>query len=294
VLGDYSLEDLRPYIDWTPFFQSWQLRGKYPAIFDDEIIGEEAQRLYDDANLLLDQIIDEKWLQAKGVFGIFPSNSVNHDDLRIFDHIQQSKEIIRVHHLRQQKKKSAGQPNYSLADFIAPESSGKQDYIGGFAVSTGFGIEEHIKAFESDHDDYQAIMLKALADRLAEAFAERLHERVRKEFWGYSKDEHLTNESLIKEKYQGIRPAPGYPACPEHTEKELLFDLLSVPENTGIELTSSMAMYPAASVSGWYFSHPESRYFTVSQIDQDQVADYAERKGYTIEEAEKWLAPLLS
>jgi 5-methyltetrahydrofolate--homocysteine methyltransferase len=294
VLEDYPLDDLRSYIDWTPFFLSWQLRGKYPAIFKDEVIGNEARKLFEDANQMLDQLISEKWLKAKGVYGMFPANAIEEDDIQIFHPSDPQQKLMRVHHLRQQKKKSSGQPNYCLSDFMAPQSTGKKDYLGAFAVSTGFGIENHVKAFEADHDDYNAIMLKALADRLAEAFAERLHERIRREMWGYASNESLSNDLLIKEKYQGIRPAPGYPACPEHTEKELLFELLNAQENTGIELTSSMAMYPAASVSGWYFSHPKSQYFAISQIDRDQVTNYAKRKGLTIEEAEKWLAPLLS
>ncbi len=292
VFEEYSLEELREFIDWTPFFLSWQLRGKYPAIFDDEVVGVEARKVYDDANALLDQVISEKWLTAKGVLGIFRAHTVNDDDIEIFQP-SEKEESMMFHHLRQQVKKSAGQPNYCLTDFLAPSHLEKEDYIGAFAVSTGFGIEDRVAAFEKNHDDYNAIMLKAIADRLAEAFAECLHQRVRKEFWGYANGEMLDNNDLIKEKYSGIRPAPGYPACPEHTEKENLFKLLDVQNRIGIELTSSMAMYPTAAVSGWYFSHPDSKYFPVSQISKDQVEDYARRKGMTKEEAEKWLAPLL-
>ena len=293
---DLPLEVLKPYIDWTPFFQSWQLRGKYPAIFDDEIIGVESKKLFDDAQEMLVKIISEKWLTAKGIYGLFPANSQG-DDIIIYDckDVMASRHADHVFacHLRQQVKKTAGQPNYCLSDFVAPKSSGKQDYIGAFAVSTGFGIETHVKAFEEALDDYSAIMLKALADRFAEAFAEYLHEKVRKEYWGYAKNEVLQNDELIKEQYKGIRPAPGYPACPEHTEKEGLFKLLDVTAKIGIELTSSMAMYPAAAVSGWYFAHPESRYFPVTQIEDDQVLDYAERKGMSDDVARKWLAPML-
>jgi 5-methyltetrahydrofolate--homocysteine methyltransferase len=243
----------------------------------------------------LKKIIDEKMLTANAVFGFFPANTVNDDDIEIHNTPLSFGEGqgVRLHHLRQQNKKAPGQPNFSLADFIAPKESGKQDYIGAFAVSAGFGIDEHVKAFEKDHDDYNSIMLKALADRLAEAFAERLHERVRKEFWGYVKTENLNNEDLIAEKYQGIRPAPGYPACPDHTEKKTLWQLLDVEKNTGIVLTESLAMMPAASVSGWYFAHPESKYFGVGKINKDQVEDYARRKGVTVAEVERWMGSVL-
>lgn len=289
IFEDYDLAELTKYIDWTPFFASWQLKGKYPAIFEDRTIGVEAKKLYDDAREMLDKIIGEKWLVARAVIGLFPANS-NGDDIVVFSG---EKEIV-LYNLRQQVKRAKGQPSRCLSDFIAPSSSGKEDYIGAFAVTAGIGIEEHVKRFEQNHDDFSAILLKSLADRLAEAFAECMHLRVRKEYWGYAPSENLDNESLISEKYQGIRPAPGYPACPEHREKETIWELLSVYENTGIQLTESMAMYPAASVSGWYFSHPESHYFGLGQISRDQVMDYAKRKGWSPEEAEKWLAPSLN
>jgi 5-methyltetrahydrofolate--homocysteine methyltransferase len=299
AFDDYPLDELRPYIDWTPFFQSWQLAGKYPDIFKDPIVGKEAQRLYDDAQQMLDQLIAEKWIRAAAVIGIFPANSEG-DDIVIAPLAPKSpngdlkeKKAMRLHHLRQQVVKAPGQPNFCLSDFVAPVESGKEDYIGGFAVTAGLGIETKVKEFEAVHDDYHAILLKALADRFAEALAERMHERVRKEWWGYASDELLSNNQLIDESYSGIRPAPGYPACPDHTEKALLFELLNVPDKAGITLTESMAMYPAASVSGWYFSHPESKYFAVSGIDRDQLEDYAERKGMTVVEMERWLSPLL-
>ncbi len=294
VLKDYPLEELAEYIDWTPFFQTWELAGRYPQILQDEVVGVEATKLFKDAQQLLKKILDEKMLTANAVFGFFPANSVNDDDIEVQATDNGTQTTVRLlHHLRQQNKKAQGQPNFSLADFIAPKQTGKQDYIGAFAVSTGFGIDEHVKAFEQDHDDYNSIMLKALADRLAEAFAERLHERVRKEFWGYIKDETLSNEELIAEKYQGIRPAPGYPACPDHTEKKTLWQLLDVEKNTGIVLTDSLAMFPASSVSGFYFAHPDSRYFGVGKINKDQVEDYAKRKGLSVAEVERWLSPVL-
>jgi 5-methyltetrahydrofolate--homocysteine methyltransferase len=294
VFDDYSIEEICDYIDWTPFFSSWQLAGKFPAILEDEIVGTEAQKLYNDARSMLRQIIDEQWLKAKAVIGLFPANSINDDDLELYSDEHRTEVKMVLHHLRQQRKKAPGQANYSLADFVAPKQSGKEDYIGAFAVTTGIGIESHIKRFDENHDDYSAIMLKALADRLAEALTELMHAKIRKEFWAYVQEESFDNKALIDEKYQGIRPAPGYPACPEHTEKRLLWDLLKVEENTGIKLTESCAMYPAASVSGWYFSHPESRYFGLGQVSKDQVEDYAQRKGMSIEEAERWLAPVLN
>ena len=298
ALNDYDLKELREYIDWTPFFQSWQLAGKYPEIFKDEVVGHEAKKLFKDAQEMLDQLIAEKWIRAAAVIGLFPANAVG-DDIIInttsalppFSLL--AEETIRLHHLRQQVVKAPGQPNSCLSDFIAPVESGKADYIGGFAVTAGLGIEKKVKEFESVHDDYHAILLKALADRFAEALAERMHERMRKEWWGYDSNEQLSNEQLIDESYMGIRPAPGYPACPDHTEKALLFELLDVPSQAGITLTESMAMYPAASVSGWYFSHPESKYFAVSGIGRDQLEDYAERKGMQVAEMERWLSPLL-
>jgi len=292
--NDYSLEELSEYIDWTPFFASWQLRGKYPAIFEDEVIGVESKKLYNDAQSILRRIIDEKWLTANAVIGFFPANSVNDDDIELYadDERTEVKDMLR--NLRQQRQKAPGQSNYSLTDFIAPKESNVQDYIGAFAVTTGIGIEEHVKRYEEELDDYNAIMVKALADRLAEAFAERMHEIVRKELWGYAADETLGNEDLVAEKYKGIRPAPGYPACPEHTEKQTLFKLLDVEAKAGIKLTESCAMYPAASVSGWYFSHPESRYFGLGEVSKDQVEDYAERKGMSRDEAEKWLGSVVN
>lgn len=290
---NYDLAELVDYIDWTPFFSTWELHGKYPAILEDEVVGEEATKLFHDAKEMLKKIISEKWLQANGVIGLWPANSVN-DVIEIYHPADDNNLLKNVHHLRQQNKKASGQANYSLADFVAPKKSNIKDYMGGFAVTAGIGIEEHIAMFEANHDDYNAILLKALADRLAEAFAERLHQRVRKEFWGYASDEGLENQELIKEKYQGIRPAPGYPACPDHTEKEHLFELLNATENTGISLTESYAMLPTAAVSGWYFAHPESKYFGLGKIQKDQVLDYAKRKDMTLEDAERWLSPVLA
>ncbi len=294
IYDNYSLEELTEYIDWTPFFSSWQLAGKYPAILEDEIVGQEAQKLYNDARSLLRRIIDEKWLTAKAVVGFFPANAVKDDDIELY-HTNTRKQVkATLHNLRQQRKKAPGQPNFCLSDYIAPKSTHLEDYIGAFAVTAGIGIEKWVKQFEAEHDDYNAIMLKALADRLAEALAERMHELVRKDLWAYQKEEAFSNEELIAEKYKGIRPAPGYPACPEHTEKRTLFELLDVEKNTGISLTESCAMYPAASVSGWYFSHPESKYFGLGQISKDQVEDYANRKGMSLGETERWLAPTVN
>lgn len=289
---DYDLSELVDYIDWTPFFQTWELAGRFPKILDDEVVGEAATKLYEDAQKMLQQILDEKWLQAKAVIGLFPANS-NGDDIEIYTDDTRSEVLSVQHAMRQQLKKSAKANNIALSDFIAPKTTGLKDYIGGFVVTTGVGIEEHIARFEADHDDYNSIMLKALADRLAEAFAERMHERVRKEFWGYGADENFDNDALIKEKYQGIRPAPGYPACPDHTEKPDLFRILDATEITGVTLTESMAMTPTASVSGWYFAHPESKYFGVGKIARDQVEDLARRKNMPFEEMEKWLGPNL-
>jgi 5-methyltetrahydrofolate--homocysteine methyltransferase len=256
------LNELRQYIDWTPFFRTWELAGRFPRILDDEVVGAEAKKLYKDAQAMLDQIEKEQWLTPKGVMGLFPAHRHGDNEIDIFD--PETGELLhRAVHLRQRTKKAKGRPNYCLADFIAPKSIGRQDYIGGFAVTAGHGIEEHLARFKKDQDDYNGILLQSLADRLAEAFAERLHQRVRTEFWGYAPEESLDNFDLIKEKYRGIRPAPGYPACPVHEEKLKLFDLLSVEDSVGITLTENYAMYPAASVSGWYFSHPESRYFKV-------------------------------
>jgi 5-methyltetrahydrofolate--homocysteine methyltransferase len=287
----YDLEELSEYIDWTPFFQSWQLAGKYPAILEDPIVGEESKKLFIDAQSMLRRIIDEKWLEARAVIGIFPANAVPGDDTLLYTDDSRTEVLAKLHHLRQQNVKAPGQPNYSLADFIAPQ--GAPDYVGAFAVTAGIGIEKWVKHFEDQHDDYSAILLKALADRLAEALAERMHERVRKEFWGYSATESLETTQLIDEDYQGIRPAPGYPACPEHTEKGTIWELLQ-PDQVGISLTESYAMYPAAAVSGWYFSHPRAVYFGLGQIGKDQVEDYAQRKGMSLQEAERWLMPVLN
>ena len=284
---NFPLEEIREYIDWTPFFSTWMLKGKYPQIFQNETVGSVAKNLFREANALLDQIISNQSLQANAVIGFFEAQSV-HDDIEI-----NSDKVRFIHFLRQQGKKGNNIPNICLADYIAPKSTGITDYIGGFATTAGIGIEKLIAAFEADNDDYNVIMLKAIADRLAEAFAELMHKKVRKEYWGYSPQEDFENEALIKEKYQGIRPAPGYPACPDHTEKKALFELLDVEENTGITLTESFAMYPASSVSGFYFSHPKAKYFGLGKIGEDQLKDYTERKGMSKEEVERWLAPVL-
>ncbi|HOW76692.1 MAG TPA: methionine synthase [Candidatus Competibacteraceae bacterium] len=293
TFDDYPLMELAERIDWTPFFHAWELRGRYPAIFDDPEQGEHARQLFADAQAMLGQVVTDKWLTARAVMGFFPAQRVNEDDIALYADESRTQVLMTLHHLRQQGPKPEGKPHYCLADWIAPVASGVADYLGAFAVTAGIGIDERVAEFERTHDDYSAILLKALADRLAEAFAERLHERVRKEFWGYAADETLSNEELIAESYRGIRPAPGYPACPDHTEKGLLWPLLSVDRNAGIHLTESFAMTPTAAVSGWYFSHPEARYFGVGRLDRDQVADYAQRKGWTRTEAEKWLAPNL-
>ena len=290
VFDDYDLAELRPYIDWTPFFNAWELAGRYPAILTDDIVGAQASELFCDAQSMLDRIIAERWLTARGVIGLWPAVQAG-DDTEVYG--ADGAKLATLHHLRQQVDKPVERPDFSLADFIAPRDANNQDWIGGFAVTAGIGIEEHVKRFEAAHDDYSSILLKALADRLAEAFAERMHERVRREFWGYVPDETLDNEARINEEYRGIRPAPGYPACPDHTEKRTLFDLLDATRNTGIELTEGFAMYPTAAVSGWYFSHPDSQYFVVGRLTREQVDDYAKRKGWTREEAERWLAPNL-
>lgn len=293
VLHNYPIAELREYIDWTPFFQTWELAGRYPAILDDAVVGVEARKLLADAHAMLDRIVAEQWLEARAVFGLDPAARAG-DDVVVYTDEARNKELTRFPMLRQQNLKAPGQPNLCLADFVAPEGSGIPDYIGAFAVTTGIGIEAHLERFERDHDDFHAILLKALADRLAEAFAERLHQRVRSEFWGYAEEGHLTIEDLVRERYQGIRPAAGYPACPEHTGKRLIFDLLDAEAATGISLTESMAMYPTAAVCGWYFSHPESRYFGLGKIGKDQISDYAVRKGWSLEMAEKWLMPNLN
>ena len=324
---DYDLAEISKYIDWTPFFSTWQLSGKYPKIFENEIVGEEAKKLFDDANVLLKEIIENKLLTARAVVGFYPANAVG-DDIVLHDFEEITREIpcekhgvhqhtsynilsntvvsedgelmtktdtqTVLHHLRQQGQKAANLPNYCLSDFIAPETTGKDDYVGAFAVTAGIGIEALVEKYEKDHDDYNSIMVKAIADRLAEAFAELMHKRTRKEFWGYAADEVSTPEELISEKYVGIRPAPGYPACPDHTEKKALFDLLQAEEKIGIQLTESFAMYPASSVSGFYFSNPESKYFPIGKIAKDQVKNYSERKGMGLELTEKWLAPVLN
>jgi 5-methyltetrahydrofolate--homocysteine methyltransferase len=289
---DYPLEELRETIDWTPFFISWGLAGKYPKILKDETVGEAARNLFDDAQKMLDHIISNKLLQANGVIGFWPARRAGSDDIAVFDP-NSNEQLATLHHLRQQSQKPDDKPQMSLADYIAPESSGLSDYVGGFAVTTGLGADELAAKYEKANDDYNSIMVKALADRLAESFAETLHRRVRKEFWPYAPDENLSNEELIKEKYQGIRPAPGYPACPDHTEKTTLFNLLDATNETGIVLTEHLAMHPAAAVSGFYYSHPQSRYFAVGRIGKDQVADIAKRKGMEMATMERWLSPIL-
>ncbi|GAS96080.1 methionine synthase [Mycolicibacterium canariasense] len=289
---DYDVSELREYIDWQPFFNAWEMKGRFPDILNNPASGEAARKLYDDAQEMLDTLIKEKWLTANGVIGFFPANAVG-DDIEVYADETRTEVLTTLHNLRQQGEHRDGIPNRSLGDFVAPRETGIPDFIGAFAVTAGLGSADKIAEFKADHDDYSAILLESLADRLAEAFAERMHERVRKEFWGYQPDEQLDNEALIAEKYTGIRPAPGYPACPEHTEKVTLFSLLEATERTGIELTESMAMWPGAAVSGWYFSHPQSQYFVVGRLAQDQVADYAKRKGWTLKEAERWLAPNL-
>ncbi len=293
-LRNYPLEKLVPFIDWTPFFQAWELSGRFPAILQDEVVGEVASNLYRDAQAMLKKIVEQKWLGANAVFGLFPANTVNADDIEIYADKGRKRVAMTFHNLRQQTTKPAGRPNLCLADFIAPRETGIRDFIGAFAVTAGLGIDARVKAFEEAHDDYSAIILKALADRLAESFAEHMHWRVRREFWGFVKAENLSTEQLVNEEYRGIRPAPGYPACPDHTEKGPLFELLKAPENSGIIVTESYAMVPTAAVSGFYFSHPEADYFAVGKIGRDQVEDYAKRKGWALEEAEKWLAPVLA
>jgi 5-methyltetrahydrofolate--homocysteine methyltransferase len=318
---NYDLAEIASYIDWTPFFQTWELYGKYPKILTDKVVGEEATRVFNDAQDLLKKVIKEKLLTARAVIGFYPANSTNHDDVILYE--IDEKQVVtacdkhgshththyaakaatdsellhevktKIHFLRQQNAKSSALANLCLADYVAPVETGKTDYIGAFAVTAGIGIEKLVTQFEQDHDDYNSIMIKAIADRLAEAFAELMHARVRREFWGYAKAEKLNNEQLIEEAYQGIRPAPGYPACPDHTEKRTLFDLLDAEKTANITLTESYAMYPTAAVSGWYFSHPDSKYFGLGKITKDQVADYAQRKGLSLEETERWLAPNL-
>ncbi|MCC7412865.1 MAG: methionine synthase [Gammaproteobacteria bacterium] len=293
VFEDYPLAELVDYIDWTPFFVAWELAGRFPRILDDPLVGNEARRLYDDARRLLDRIVAERWLTARAVTGLFAANTVGEDDIEIYADESRRGALLVIHSLRQQQRKPPGQPNFALADFVAPRESGVGDYLGAFAVTAGFGMEEVIARCERDHDDYSSIMAKALADRLAEALAERLHQRVRQELWGYAASESLDNAALIDERYRGIRPAPGYPACPDHKEKPLLWTLLDVEKRIGMRLTDSNAMYPAASVSGWYFAHPEARYFGLGKINEEQVRDYARRKGMDLRTMERWLAPSL-
>ncbi|WP_417461337.1 methionine synthase [Kordiimonas sp.] len=292
VFDDYPLEELVERIDWTPFFRTWELAGNYPAILEDKVVGESARSLFADAKAMLKQIVDEKWLTAKAVVGFWPANA-DGDDVVLYTGDNRSEELTRVHFLRQQVQKREGRANDCLADFVAPVGT-KPDWFGGFAVTTGHGIEKHLARFKAAHDDYNDILLKALADRLAEAFAERMHERVRKEFWGYAPDESLTNVELIKERYQGIRPAPGYPACPDHSEKPELFRLLDAEAEAGIKLTESFAMMPTAAVSGYYFAHPEAHYFGVGKVGEDQVAEYAERRGVDVEQIKRWIRPNLA
>lgn len=293
VFDDYDLAELRPYIDWQPFFNAWEMKGKYPDILNNPATSETARKLFADAQEMLDELIEGRWLRACGMAGIYPANQVDHDDLAVYTGPERDDVLMTLHHLRQQTEHREGVPHRSLADFVAPVETGLPDHVGAFAVTAGLGSQDKVAEFKEQLDDYSAILLESLADRLAEAFAERLHERVRREVWAYQPDESLENTDLIAEKYDGIRPAPGYPACPEHTEKQALWELLDVEKHTGIELTDSMAMWPGASVSGWYFSHPKSQYMVVGRLGRDQVADYARRKGWTVREAERWLAPNL-
>jgi 5-methyltetrahydrofolate--homocysteine methyltransferase len=290
---NYPLAELVPYIDWMPFFNAWEFAGKFPDILRDAVVGEAASNLFADAQKMLDTLVRERWLEARAVVGFFPANTVGEDDIEVYADETRATPLLRLHHLRQQKSKPQDQPQLCLADFVAPLHAGRADYIGAFAVTAGIGIDAHVARFEAAHDDYSSILLKALADRLAEAFAERMHERVRREFWGYAAAEKLDGSGLIREEYRGIRPAPGYPACPDHTEKSALWTLLDPEHAAGIRLTESFAMYPTAAVSGFYFSHPQSAYFGVGKIDRDQAASYAQRKGMRLPEAERWLAPIL-
>jgi 5-methyltetrahydrofolate--homocysteine methyltransferase len=292
-LNNIDLRDISAFIDWTPFFQTWELHGRFPAILKDEVVGKEATKLFEDAQHMLEQIIREKWLEARAIFGLFPANSVG-DDIEIYEDLNRETILTIQRTLRQQTKKTAGQPNIALADYIAPRDLGINDYIGGFVVATGIGIDEHVERFEKNHDDYSSIMLKALADRLAEALAEYLHADVRTKYWGYGANEVLSNEDVIAEKYRGIRPAPGYPACPDHQEKIGLFSLLNATDITGVSLTESLAMMPASSVSGWYFGHPDARYFGLGKITMEQVEDVAKRKGVSVTEIERWYSSILN
>ncbi|MGL4175827.1 MAG: vitamin B12 dependent-methionine synthase activation domain-containing protein, partial [Dermatophilaceae bacterium] len=292
VFDDVPVAELRPYIDWTPFFSAWEIKGRYPDVVNNPATADAARRLYDDAQRMLDRMEREHWISARGVAGIFPAASVG-DDLEVYTDEARGSVLTTLHHLRQQGRHRDGVPNKCLADVVAPRDSGVADHVGAFSVTTGLGLEDRLAAFKADLDDYSAILLESLADRLAEAFAERLHQRVRRELWGYAPDERLDAAGLIAERYRGIRPAPGYPACPDHTEKLTLMALLGGEERTGVKLTESMAMWPGASVSGWYFAHPESQYFVVGRLGRDQVEDYAARKGWDLRTAERWLAPNL-
>jgi len=292
VISDQPLGELVPFIDWSPFFHTWELKGRYPTIFNDAAVGPKAKELHDDALHLLERIIKRKLLTARAAYGFFAASSIG-DDIQLYSDEGRKKLLTVIHTLRQQSEKPQGQPNLALADFVAPGDSGRKDHIGVFAVTAGIGLDDLCRRFDKDHDDYNSIMAKALADRLAEAFAEWLHKRVRED-WGYGKGEKFSTEDLIREKYRGIRPAPGYPACPDHTEKRLLFDLLQAEQNTGITLTESFAMLPAAAVSGFYFAHPEAKYFAVGKIGKDQVEDYARRKGMDLRTVERWLGPNLN
>ena len=289
VFEDYDLAELREYIDWQPFFNAWEMKGKFPDILNNPASGETARKLYDDAQTMLDSMIKEKWVTANGVVGFFPANAVG-DDIEVYADAGRSEVLTTLHNLRQQGEHREGVPNRSLGDYVAPKDTGLTDHVGAFAVTAGLGSQAKVQEFKDDLDDYSAILLESLADRLAEAFAERMHQRVRTELWAHSDDAGLDNDDLIAERYAGIRPAPGYPACPEHTEKSTLWELLDVDRTAGIELTESMAMWPGASVSGWYFSHPQAQYFVVGRLGRDQVASYAERKGWSLREAERWLS----
>jgi len=293
TFSTYDLAELADYIDWTPFFQTWELRGRFPGILQDEKQGEAARQLYDDARRMLDEIIDGQWFNPKAVIGFWPA-AASDDDIKLYTGESRTAELATLHTLRQQLARSGGKPNLALADFVASVDSGKKDYIGGFVVTAGAEEERIAERFARDNDDYRSILVKALADRIAEAFAERMHERVRREFWGYAADEKLSREDLIAERYIGIRPAPGYPAQPDHTEKQVLFELLRAERRTGVRLTESFAMWPGSSVAGLYFSHPQAQYFGVARIERDQVEDYAARKGMSVEETERWLAPVLN
>jgi 5-methyltetrahydrofolate--homocysteine methyltransferase len=300
TIEDFDIAQLEHFIDWTPFFRSWDLHGKYPAILTDQVVGEQASELFNDAQELLRKVIDQKLLKAKAIFGIFPANTINDDDIEVYYTTENTnqdtnkKQTFTFLTLRQQLKKREALPNIALADFIAPKETGIQDYMGAFCVTAGFGTEELAKTFEANHDDYNSIMIKALADRLAEAFAEYLHKQVRTNHWGYAIDENLSNEELIKENYKGIRPAPGYPACPDHLEKNTIWQLLNVEETIGVRLTESLAMWPAASVSGYYFGNEEAKYFGLGKISKDQIQNYAKRRNISVQDAEKWLNPNLN